>query len=152
LLSYLRDKLDGTQFFSVAQLQQRALACESRFKETPKSAARTIHLIERDSSDDKSADVYTTEFIWPTKAKSSACSSLQPVQKNRQEEIKFTFNIAKCDKIFDELLKNGNIKLTHTIPPIDELKRRDYCKWHNSFSHVTNDCNVFRRQVQSVIK
>jgi hypothetical protein len=49
------------------------------------------------------------------------------------------------------LLKNGNIKLTHTIPPIDELKRRAYCKWHNSFSHATNDCNVFRRQVQSAI-
>jgi hypothetical protein len=128
LLSYLRDKLDGTQFFSIAQLHQRALACESRFKETSKLAAHTIHLIERDSSDDKSADVYTAEFIWPTKAKSSACSSLQPVQKNRQEEIKFTFNVAKCDKIFDKLLKNGNIKLTHIIPPIDELKRRAYCK------------------------
>jgi hypothetical protein len=112
--------------------------------------ARTIHLIERDSLDDESANVYTAEFIWPTKAKSSACSSLQPVQKNRQKEIKFTFNVAKCDKIFDELLKNGNIKLTHTIPPIDELKRCAYCKWHNS-SHATNDCNIFRRQVQSAI-
>jgi hypothetical protein len=95
LLSYLRDKLDGTQFFSIAQLHQRALACESRFKEASKSAARAIHLIERDSSDDESAYVYTAEFIWPTKAKSSACSSLQSVQKNRQEEIKFTFNVAK---------------------------------------------------------
>jgi hypothetical protein len=149
LLSYLRDKLDGTQFFSIAQLQQRALASESRFKETPKSVAHTIHLIERDSSDDESTDVYTVEFIWPTKAKSLACSSLQSVQKNRQEEIKFTSNVAKCDKIFDELLKNGNIKLTHTIPPIDELKRLAYCKWHNSFSYATNDCNVFRRQVLS---
>jgi hypothetical protein len=135
----------------LAQLNQRALACESRFKEISKSVARTIHLIERDSSNDESADVYTAEFIWPTKAKSSACSSLQPVQKNRQEEIKFTFNVAKCDKIFDELLKNGNIKLTHTIHLIDELKRCAYCKWHNSFSHATNDCNVFRRQVQFAI-
>jgi hypothetical protein len=151
LLSYLRDKLDGTQFFSIAQLHQWALACESQFKETSKSAARTIHLIERDSSDDESADVYTAEFIWPTKAKSSACSFLQPVQKNRQEEIKFTFNVAKFGKIFHELLNNGNIKLTHTIPPMDELKRRAYCKWHNSFSHATNDYNVFHRQVQSTI-
>jgi hypothetical protein len=123
----------------IAQLHQRSLSCESRFKETSKSDARTIHLIERDSSDDESADVYTPEFIWPTKAKSSACSSLQPVQKNRQEEIKFTFNVAKCDKIFDELLKNGNIKLTHTIPAPDELKMCAYCKWHNSFSHAVGD-------------
>jgi hypothetical protein len=117
----LRDKLDGTQFFSIAQLHQRALACESRFKETSKSVAHTIHLVERDNSDDESADVYTVEFVWPIKTKSSACSSFQPVQKNRQEEIKFTFNVSRCDRIFDELLKNSNIKLTHTIPPMNEL-------------------------------
>jgi hypothetical protein len=54
-------------------------------------------------------------------------------------------------KIFDELLKNGNIKINHTFPSADELKCRAYCKWHNSFSHATNDCNVFRRQIQSAI-
>jgi hypothetical protein len=76
---------------------------------------------------------------------------LQPIQKKRQEEVEFTINIGKCDKIFDELLKNGNIKINHTIPSADELKRCTYCKWHNSFSHATNDCNVFRRQIQSAI-
>jgi hypothetical protein len=74
---------DGVQFFSIAQLHQRALAYESQFKETSKSVACTIHLVELDSSDDESADVYTVEFVWPTKAKSSASSSLQPVHKNR---------------------------------------------------------------------
>jgi hypothetical protein len=53
--------------------------------------------------------------------------------------------------VFDELLKNGNIKINHIVPFADELKRRAYCKWHNSFSHATNDCNVFRRQIQSAI-
>jgi hypothetical protein len=76
---------------------------------------------------------------------------LQPVQKKRQEQVKFTFNVGKCDKIFDELLKNGNIKIDYTVPPADELRHRAYCKWHNSFSHATNDCNVFRRQIQSAI-
>jgi hypothetical protein len=65
-------------------------------------------------------------------------------KKKRQEEDKFTFNIGKCDKIFNELLKNGNIKKNHTIPSADKLKRRAYCKWHNSFSHATNECNAFR--------
>jgi hypothetical protein len=31
--------------------------------------------------------------------------TLKLVHKNRQEEIKFTFDVAKCDKIFDELHK-----------------------------------------------
>jgi hypothetical protein len=76
---------------------------------------------------------------------------LQPVQKKQQDEVKFTFNVGKCDKIFDELLKNGNIKIDYIVPPADELRHHAYCKWHNSFSHATNDYNVFRRQIQSAI-
>jgi hypothetical protein len=43
------------------------------------------------------------------------------------------------------------VRKGHVIPPPEELAIRDYCKWHNSFSHSTNGCNVFRRQVQSAI-
>jgi hypothetical protein len=32
------------------------------------------------------------------------------------------FNVAKCDKIFDELRKGGYIKLSHALPPLEELK------------------------------
>jgi hypothetical protein len=31
------------------------------------------------------------------------------------------------------------------------LAKKTYCKWHNSYTHTTNECNYFRRQVQSVI-
>ena len=65
--------------------------------------------------------------------------------------MKFTFDVSKCDRIFDELLRLGHIKINHVIPPLEELKRRAYCKFHNSHSHATNDCNVFRRQVQSAM-
>jgi len=41
--------------------------------------------------------------------------------------------------------------LSHAIWPPNELKRHAYYKWHNSFSHATNDCNVFRRQIQSAV-
>jgi hypothetical protein len=36
------------------------------------------------------------------------------------------------------------------MPPLDEIKRRAYCKYHHSYSHA-NDCNVFRRKIQSAI-
>jgi hypothetical protein len=105
-----------------------------------------------DSSSDKSNDVYVAEFVWPSKAKSYSCNSLKPIHKNQQVEMKFTFILAKCDKIFDELYKVGCIIMSHTIPPLDALKRQDYCMWHNSYYHATNNCNdVFCRQVQSAI-
>jgi hypothetical protein len=150
---YLKERLEGIQFFTLAELHQRALACESRSKETTKTTCHNVHIVDCDqiSSDDESTEVYAAEMVWPKQAKSSACSSSQPVQKKRQDEVKFTFNVGKCDKIFDELLKNGNIKINHIVPSTDKLKRRAYCKWHNSFSHATNDCNVLRRQIQSAI-
>ena len=95
--------------------------------------------------------MYAAEFVWPASAKPSTCTSLKPTQRNQQEEMKFTFDVSKCDRIFDELLRLGHLKITHVIPPLEELKRRAYCKFHNYSSHATNDCNVFRRQVQSAI-
>jgi hypothetical protein len=56
-----------------------------------------VHIVECDESNskDEAPEIYAAELVWPAKAKPPACSSLQPVQKNRQEEVKFTFNVAK---------------------------------------------------------
>jgi hypothetical protein len=64
-----------------------------------------------------------------------------------------TFDVAKCDSIFDYLLQEKQIKLPrgHVILLLEQLKNHAYYKWHNSYSHATKDCNVFRRQVQSAI-
>jgi hypothetical protein len=50
-------------------------------------------------------------------------------------------------------LQEKQIKLpsNHVIPMSEQLNRHAYCKWHNSYSHATNDCNVFHQQVQSTI-
>ena len=136
---------------------QKALANESRTKEALQKSNgksnRPIYVLgcESNYSDDEDNNVYAAEFAWPSNNKSCTCGSLKPIQKNRQDNIKFTFDVSKCDRIFDELNKLGHIKLSHAIPPLEELKRRAYCKWHNSFSHGTNDCNVFRRQIQSAV-
>ena len=74
-------------------------------------------------------------------------SQLKRIDKKRWS----SFDMSKCDHIFDELLRLGHLKITHVIPPLEKLKWHAYCKFHNSSSHATNDCNVFRWQVQSAI-
>ena len=32
------------------------------------------------------------------------------------------------------------------------MKNIKYCKWHNATSHDTNECKVFRQQIQSAIE
>ena len=136
--SHIKEKLEGNDFFAVNQVHQRALAAECRSKELqeshkhhrPNTHALEYHL---DSSDDESKEVYAAEFLWSPSDKPSTCSSLKPVNKNRTEEIKFTFDVSKCERIFDELAKIGKIKFSHTILSVEELKRHAYYQFDNTF-------------------
>jgi hypothetical protein len=159
LRSYLKEKLEGQHLLTLSHVQQLALAHENRSKmskEIVKSSRRDVHAFDCDSDssdDDAELEVCAAEWNWPAKSKPITCSALKPARKSRQDDMKFTFDVAKCDRIFDWLLQEKVIQLgpNHVIPSPDELKKRAYCKWHNVYSHATNDCNVFRRQVQSAI-
>ena len=88
---------------------QRALAQEIRSKDLKevhryKTDRPKMNMVEYDSehSNDE-GDIYATEFFWTSKDKPFICNDRKPIHKNHDEEMKFTFNIAKCDKIFDAL-------------------------------------------------
>lgn len=156
LHSSFKEKLDGYDFVSVNQVLQRALAIENRIKEAREHHRQhrpNTHVIEyhSDTLDDDCAKCYLAKFAWPPTSKNVTTPCLKPIQKNRKDDMKFTFDPAKCEIIFDELLRNGYIKLSHALPSPEELKRRAWCKWHNSVSHAANDCNVFHSQLQSVL-
>jgi hypothetical protein len=51
----------------------------------------------------------------------------------------YTFDITKCDEIFDLLVTDGQIVVPKDlkIPPIEQRKKRGYCKFHNYLGHKT---------------
>ncbi|KAM1050315.1 hypothetical protein ACFX2A_032773 [Malus domestica] len=65
----------------------------------------------------------------------------------------YTFDITKAEAIFDQLLSAKIIKLRpgHNIPKAEDFKGRTYCKYHNSTKHATNNCVIFRDDIQSWI-
>jgi hypothetical protein len=71
-----------------------------------------------ESSDDEEANMCIAEWNWDSKSKPFICSSLNPTSKSQQDVICFTFNVTKCDRIFDYLLQENQIKLpsNHVIP------------------------------------
>jgi hypothetical protein len=50
-------------------------------------------------------------------------------------------------------LEKGHIKLTanHKMPSAEELKKRRYCKYHDTNTHHTNDCRVFHEYNEKAI-
>jgi hypothetical protein len=63
---YLKEKLEGIQFFTLAQLHQKVLACESRSKELVKMVHHNVYIVEHNqgSSDDEPKEVYTAKIVW----------------------------------------------------------------------------------------
>nr|AAU89171.1 retrotransposon protein, putative, unclassified [Oryza sativa Japonica Group]ABF97756.1 retrotransposon protein, putative, unclassified [Oryza sativa Japonica Group] len=104
------------------------------------------HLAQKEEDDDP--EVAAAEW-----ARNKRVVTCQWVKGSRKDE-KYDFDITKADKIFDLLLREKQIQLPagHVIPSVEALGKRKYCKWHNSGSHATNDCKVFRQQIQSAIE
>jgi hypothetical protein len=138
LSSHLREKLEGHVFSDVSQAVQRAWDCERRAKESrsfTKSGDKPrnecpVNMVEyaSESSDDEEADMCLAKWSWVSKSEPFVCSSLKPASKNRQDEIRFTFDVIKCDRIFDCLLQEKQIKLpsnhvTIAIFSIDRFNR-----------------------------
>ena len=119
---------------------------ETRSYESKKPFQKKINYVEysaNDESEEEQETVASAEWIQNSK-KPVTCLF------GKKEPESYGFDITKANKNFDLLLSEGLIKLKpyHKIPSEDELKNIKYCKWHNATSHDTNECKVFRQQIQ----
>ncbi|KAK1647133.1 hypothetical protein QYE76_064938 [Lolium multiflorum] len=66
----------------------------------------------------------------------------------------FDFDVTKTEQIFDLLLKEKQLTVPEGLkfPTAKELNGKPYCKFHNSLSHATNDCRVWRQHIQAAIE
>ena len=119
---------------------------ETRSYESKKPFQKKINYVEYSTNDDSEEEqetVASAEWIQNNK-------KLVTCPFGKKEPESYWFDITKTDKIFDLLLSEGLIKLKpyHKILFEEELKKMKYCKWHNATSHDTNECKVFRQQIQ----
>ena len=145
LLPSIREKYASQEFENISQLVHRLSHESNRPYEPRRNYQKGVSYVD---CSDSEGEVEVELAEWVSNRKPIAC----PFGKKKPK--KFGFDITKADKIFDLLLQQGQIKLSqnHVIPSIEELKKIRYCKWHNATSHNTNDCKVFRQQIQNAIE
>ena len=145
LLPQIKERYAAQEFESLSQIIHRWSGQEVRPFEQRRSFQKKVAYLEGSESD---AEEEIGLAEWVKGKKPISC----PFGKKEPET--FGFDMSKADKIFDLLLQEGQIKLSqhHTIPSADQLKKMKYCKWHNATSHDTNECKVFRQQIQSAIE
>jgi hypothetical protein len=114
LSSSLKDKVDGQDFTDVNQVLHWAMVYENRakehkpysqFKEISSKDKPGVNCIDEGSSREDETEVCVAEWVDTARDKPLACSILKP-SPGKKEEVKFTFDVSKCDKLFDVLLLN----------------------------------------------
>ncbi|CAL2238065.1 unnamed protein product [Prunus armeniaca] len=174
----LRKRFDGMLFGDLAELADKASKYEELLKEEQqkrnsskgtyyKSPSSSIHLVQVESKEEaecsEEGEVVVTEMA---KLKHHiSCKVLTKPPKDQKpppftggfvpskptQNKVYSFDLTKVDALFDEMLLQKAIETPHRMPKPEELKGRQYCRWHNSWNHSTNSCVVFRDVIQEGI-
>jgi hypothetical protein len=104
-----------------------------------------VHFLEDEADDEEGNEICVAKWVEKSRDKLISCSFLKP-SGGRRDEMRYTFDVTKCDHLFDLLLRGGVIQLTegHIIPNVDILAKKTYCKCHASYTQTTNDSNYFQ--------
>jgi hypothetical protein len=88
-----------------------------------------VGMVDENPVSDGDTEVCVAEWIDAPKGKHVACSFLK-LGPGKKDEMRFTFDVSKCDKLFDMLLQNNIIRLKggHVIPTSEQLAWKKYCK------------------------
>jgi hypothetical protein len=76
----------------------------NRFKENNSKEREKAHVncVSKESSSEEDNEVCVVEWVDTPKEKPVSCSFLRP-NPDKKDEVKFTFDVSKCDKLFDVL-------------------------------------------------
>jgi hypothetical protein len=147
----IKDLAFQMEFNSLAHMTQKLTLYEQRHPELyHEKFKRPISLVEAEEDEDSVEGQEVSVAEWARGANPVSCKWV----KQQGPAKGFDFDISKAEQIFDLLLKEKQLKLPegHKIPTAQEVNGRPYCKWHHSFTHITNDCKEFRRQIQTAIE
>ncbi|KAK1612623.1 hypothetical protein QYE76_036296 [Lolium multiflorum] len=129
LASPIKDMASQADYPSLAHMVQKLSIYEQRHPDLYQDKfKRAVVLVEADEDEGSAGDQEVAVTEWTRGATPVSCKWVKPPG----EAVKIP-----------EGLK---------IPTVQELNGKPYCKWHNSFSHTTNDCRVWRQQIQMVIE
>ncbi|XP_059623179.1 uncharacterized protein LOC132266344 [Cornus florida] len=168
----LRNKFEGVQFHDLFDLAGKMAKYEELLRQEQDRKNSSKGTYYRDPN----YEVYTTETEWEfevnvaelnikkaytckalTKPK-SATANLQAAfgskWKGADSSKSYSFDISKAEQIFDLLMADKQLIFTagHKIPSASEMAEKEYCKFHNSWKHSTNNCVIFRNIVQKAIE
>ncbi|KAK1647730.1 hypothetical protein QYE76_065535 [Lolium multiflorum] len=136
---------------SLAHMVQKLSAYEQRHPDIYQDKfKRVVTMVDAGEDEGPTGEREVAVAEWTRAAGPVTCKWVKPPGPPRG----FDFDVTKTEQIFDLLLAEKHIKVPegHKFPTVQELNGKPYCKWHNTFTHTTNDCRVWRQQIQVAIE
>jgi hypothetical protein len=149
----LRKKFEGVTFPDLFELSERASRFEGLLKEENQRRNSTYGTYYQDPN----YDIDLAEYVGQGPF---VCEALDKKQVQAQESNKpasslkaYFFDKERVDAIFDILYNAKQLRILgrHRFPSKEELKGRDYCKWHSTYTHDIKSCVTFKNVVQDKI-
>ncbi|XP_050890751.1 uncharacterized protein LOC127096187 [Lathyrus oleraceus] len=74
-------------------------------------------------------------------------------KNNKFPKKTYTFDMAICDEVFDLLVADGQVLVPQggKVPPLEQRKKRGFCKYNNFLGHKTSQCFIFKDLVQTTL-
>lgn len=79
---------------------------------------------------------------------------VEPEKNDKFPKKTYTFDVIKCDEIFDLRVKDGQMIVPPgaKLPSLEQRKKRGFFKYHSFLGHKTCQCFLFRDLVQNAIQ
>ncbi|KAK1630978.1 hypothetical protein QYE76_005293 [Lolium multiflorum] len=151
LATQLKDMASQADYPSLAHVVQKLSAYEQRHPDLYQDKfKRAVALVDAEEDEVPAGDQEVAVAEWTRGGTPVSCKWVKPPGPPRG----FDFDVTKTEQIFDLLLKEKQLKIPEGLkfPTAQELNGKPYCKWHNSLSHATNDCRVWRQHIQAAIE
>ncbi|KAK1698750.1 hypothetical protein QYE76_015447 [Lolium multiflorum] len=151
LSSSIKDVASQADYPSLAHMVQKLSAYEQRHPDVYQDKfKRVVTMVDAGEDEGATGEQEVAVAEWTRAAGPVTCKWVKPPGPPRG----FDFDVTKTEQIFDLLLAEKHIKIPegHKVPTVQELNGKPYCKWHNTFTHTTNDCRVWRQQIQMAIE
>ncbi|KAK1627469.1 hypothetical protein QYE76_001784 [Lolium multiflorum] len=151
LATQLKDMASQADYPSLAHMVQKLSAYEQRHPDLYQDKfKRAVVLVDAEEDEVPAGDQEVAVAEWTRGGTPVSCKWVKPPGPPRG----FDFDVTKTEQIFDLLLKEKQLTIPEGLkfPTAQELNGKPYCKFHNSLSHATNDCRVWRQHIQAAIE
>jgi hypothetical protein len=81
-------------------------AKSSRFRDSANKEKRHFNFVDEEADDEEGNKICVVEWVEKPRDKPISCSFLKS-NGERREEMRYTFDVSKCDCLFDLLLRGG---------------------------------------------